>query len=246
MKLFGKELFNFKKEPEQLYNFYQWLNATNEFIPIAGLIQEVPIRETKKKKVKKEEKIYITPKGIYQMEALNDNKFFIKTDREYLTQQIADAKYKLEVMYGSKTKKPKKNEEWGAVRYGKQEVESIIERLQNRFRIDEFKEILEKYPHTTNDLLEEVIRKNSNLQCKNSEGFVPDFPREAIEAMKEYNEMCIKLCNKKTWFYVIAERKDQERVSSRRDPILLAQSPFGFFWQILGAWDKEMIYLGDL
>ena len=32
----------------------------------------------------------------------------------------------------------------------------------------------------------------------------------------------------------------------KRDPILLAQSPFGFYWQILGAWDKEMLLLGEL
>ena len=32
----------------------------------------------------------------------------------------------------------------------------------------------------------------------------------------------------------------------QRDPILLVQSPFGFYWQILGAWDKEMLILSEL
>ncbi len=44
----------------------------------------------------------------------------------------------------------------------------------------------------------------------------------------------------------IADKKDFEKKDKRRDPILLAQSPFGHFWQILGAWDKEMLFLEEL
>ena len=70
--------------------------------------------------------------------------------------------------------------------------------------------------------------------------------QEAIEAMKEYEGFCIELCNKKPVFYVVAQAKDFEKINKKRDPILLAQSPFGFFWQILGAYDEEMQYLSDL
>jgi hypothetical protein len=54
------------------------------------------------------------------------------------------------------------------------------------------------------------------------------------------------LCNKKAVFYLISEKKQQKEVLRRRDPILLAQSPFGFFWQILGAWDDEVKFLEEL
>jgi hypothetical protein len=54
------------------------------------------------------------------------------------------------------------------------------------------------------------------------------------------------LSNKTTHFYVIADKKDFDKTPAKRDPILLAQSPFGFFWNILGAWSDEMIFLGDL
>jgi hypothetical protein len=55
-----------------------------------------------------------------------------------------------------------------------------------------------------------------------------------------------ELCGKKPVFYVIAEPDKFRKAYERRDPILLVQSPFGFYWQILGAWDKEMILLSEL
>ena len=47
-------------------------------------------------------------------------------------------------------------------------------------------------------------------------------------------------------FYVIATEDKFRKAYEKRDPILLVQSPFGFYWQILGAWDKEMILLSEL
>jgi hypothetical protein len=45
---------------------------------------------------------------------------------------------------------------------------------------------------------------------------------------------------------VIAEPDKFRKAYEKRDPILLVQSPFGFYWQILGAWDKEMMLLSEL
>ena len=33
---------------------------------------------------------------------------------------------------------------------------------------------------------------------------------------------------------------------TRKDPILLAKSPFGNWFYVLGAWDKEVQYIDDL
>jgi hypothetical protein len=64
--------------------------------------------------------------------------------------------------------------------------------------------------------------------------------------MKKYTNNMKKLCQKKPVFYVIAEPDKFKKAYEKRDPILLVQSPFGFYWQILGAWDKEMILLSEL
>ena len=47
-------------------------------------------------------------------------------------------------------------------------------------------------------------------------------------------------------FYSIAEKEMFNDEYKRNDPILLVQSPFGIYWQILGAWDKELVLLEEL
>jgi dipeptidase len=70
--------------------------------------------------------------------------------------------------------------------------------------------------------------------------------RDAIKIMTEYTEKMEKLFDKKSVFYVLAEPQDFSDKDERLDPILLVQSPFGFYYQILGAWDKEMLLLSEL
>ncbi len=254
MKIFGRELFNFKrKEPEEMYDFAQHGLAQKYYGEAVDLVEpmESPVqfgtRKGKNKRERKPKILQVTAKGIYMMGSLNDNNFVIKVDPDYVDQMVRNAEKKLKLY--PKEKKGKDARmfyEDGAVRFGRNEVISIIERLKNRNKINEFKKILDKYPHTTTSLIAGIVKANSNLMCGKAEEFIPDFPDEAIDAMDEYQKMCQKLCGKKTHFYVIAEKNDFGEKNRRRDPILLAQSPFGFFWQILGAWDEEMMYLGDL
>ncbi|MEK6879169.1 MAG: hypothetical protein AABY22_06145 [Nanoarchaeota archaeon] len=232
MKIFGKDLFNFKKEiPEiAMYDFAQHgvARGDQEDIPTMFVYTKEDIEAIKQKamqskakpkkktkKVNKSEKqgeISFTPKGIYQLKALNDNEFFIKTDPEYIKQQISDLNDKLEFMGANKKTKNIEDKilrEFGGVKYGLREIESMIERLKNREKLDQVKEGVDKYPHTTTALIVHVLGLGS-LWCKKADEFIPDFPKEAIEAMKEYDAMCLKVNNKKTHFYVIADKKDFE------------------------------------
>ena len=127
MKIFGKDLFNFKKETVEIamYDFAQHgiAKGNEDDIPtmfvytkeeIEAIKQKAmqskakPKKKEKFKKVSKFEKsagISFTPKGIYQMKALNDNEFFIKTDPDYIKQQISDLRDKLEFMGANKKTK---------------------------------------------------------------------------------------------------------------------------------------------
>lgn len=247
MKLFGRELF--KARETKLYDFARHgITGDHDDDGLMGFVAvrgEAEVATPKKKRgrpaVKPKE---YTPKEVYQAESLNDNNFQINIDMEYIEKQIADADKRLDLL--PKSRKNRGEMMFGPQGYAIEEIESLKERLRNRKRISEFKAIVDKYPHTTSAKISDVVTEHKNLRCRDADQFVPDFPIEAIEAMKEYNEMCQKLCGKDTNFYVIADRKDFGEVARRRDPILLAQSPFGIFWQILGAWDDEMIYLGDL
>lgn len=129
--------------------------------------------------------------------------------------------------------------------YAKREIEGLLQRLENRKKYIEFKNFFDGFQNTTDEKIDLLLNKYE-LVMRTSDIFVPEFPDQAINVMKEYTAKMSELCNKKPLFYVIAtEDKFQEKYK-QRDPILLAQSPFGFYWQILGAWDKEMLLLSEL
>lgn len=266
MKLFGFDLFKHKTPMGPMYDFAQHgiTNPPNyRNFDIAAVAVSTPEEAEsakkllEKKKVKKEETIAITPKGVYHMKMLHDNDFKIKTDKEYIEKQVSLIDEKLDLIgKPPKTSRGRGRHEYiefaemGGVRYGREELQSIKERLLARYKlVDEkadWQRIFNEYPHTTNELIQNVLAANTHLSCKLAKEFVPDFPHEAVDAMKKYNKMCIEVCGRESVFYVVAQHKDFEKKDRRRDPILLAQSPFGFFWQILGAWDEEMVLLDEL
>lgn len=129
--------------------------------------------------------------------------------------------------------------------YAKREVTGLIERLENRKKWEKHKHFFNEFQNTTDEKIEQLLDKY-DLVMKTSDLFVPEFPDEAIQIMKAYSEEMDKVCSKKPVFYVIAEPDKFRKAYERRDPILLVQSPFGFYWQILGAWDKEMLLLSEL
>ena len=137
--------------------------------------------------------------------------------------------------------------------YAKREVNGMLERLQNRKKYfiqsatgETFKEFFTKFDSTTEEKVEELVKKYPHLTLKDSDLFIPEFPDVAIEMMRQYTEKCKELCDKKPVFQVIAPAAMFKEKYKRRDPILLAQSPFGFYYDILGAWDEEMVMLSEL
>ena len=129
--------------------------------------------------------------------------------------------------------------------YAQKEVLDMVERLENRRKYEQFKEYFEQFQNTTTDKVTELVFKYK-LVLKSSDLFIAKFPEEAINIMQSYVDHVKELCGKTPVFYVIAEEVNFKDVYKRNDPILLVQSPFGSYWQILGAWDKELILLSDL
>ena len=129
--------------------------------------------------------------------------------------------------------------------YAKREVIALIERLTNRKKWTNFSKYFSQFENTTDEKISKLLSKY-DLEMHPSDIFVPEFPDDAISVMKSYTEQLKKLCGKKPIFYVIAEPDKFKKAYEKRDPILLVQSPFGFYWQILGAWDKEMLLLSEL
>jgi hypothetical protein len=129
--------------------------------------------------------------------------------------------------------------------YSKREVQGLIERLENRKQWHKFKNFFQEFQNTTDEKIDALL-DNYDLVMKTSDLFIPEFPDDAIAVMKKYTDNMQKICKKKPVFYVIAEPDKFKKAYEKRDPILLVQSPFGFYWQILGAWDEEMVLLSEL
>lgn len=129
--------------------------------------------------------------------------------------------------------------------YAKREVIALIERLENRKKYTIHKDYFEEFQNTTDENIAKLLEKYE-LVMQTSDIFVPEFPDEAIVKMRQYSDRLKNICGKRPVFYVIAEPDMFRKAYEKRDPILLVQSPFGFYWQILGAWDKEMLLLSEL
>lgn len=129
--------------------------------------------------------------------------------------------------------------------YAKNQVEGMIFCLENRKQYDAHKSYFAQFDTTSLEKIEELLKKYS-LVMKEADLFIPEFPDEAIKIMKSYAKKIKDITGKKPVFYVIATDENFQQMYKDRDPILLAQSIFGFYYDILGAWDKEMIVLKEL
>lgn len=260
IKLFGKSLFEARKnsgvlfyntavdalkKSEYLIDFYKDTGGDMGYYgPVAESVVITTINgtslETQKKKVKSTPKSIskneLTPKGVYELKMLNDLSFKMKADPKYIDEQIEMFKEKLGMI---------KTQEFDMNR-GTTEIGSILSRLENRKKYSEFKNYFDEFPYTSTAKIKGLIKENSYLQLGGTSQFLADMPKEAVDVMKQYTTETKKLCDKKPVFYVIARKEDFQKTEKRRDPILLVQSPFGHFWQILGAWDKEMLLVEEL
>lgn len=129
--------------------------------------------------------------------------------------------------------------------YAKIEIEGLIERIENRKHFESNKEFFSRFDNTTEEKIDKILDKYE-LVMKSADIFIPEFPDIGVKIMNEYTDIMQKICGKLPVFYVIAEESSFKKAYIKRDPILLVQSPFGFYWQILAAWDKELLLLSEL
>lgn len=261
MKLFGKEILKRKQAPKELYDFAQHgLLRERNFIGVSDLnlmaisgndeISREYTAQVAENNAKANAGKSLTPKEVYLLESLNDEGFTLNCHFDYITKQADSLRRKAKLLPKEKQRDsrftPVVFGDSGGVANGRLEVESMIERMENRYRYAEFKDFYDEFPYTTSARINDVLAEVTNLRAKRLEEFIPDLPDEALDVIERYNDNTLRLCEKKPVYYMIADKKDFGEMDRKRDPILLAQSPFCLGWQVLGAWDEEMVYLGDL
>jgi len=137
-------------------------------------------------------------------------------------------------------------------KYASQDVDGLLVCLRNRKKYDArskdgttYREFFTRFDTTDHPKVVALCEKYG-LVLKDADLFIPEMPDEATRVMKAVVDKSIELCGKKARLYVIATADQFRDVTAKRDPIVLAQSPFGFYYYILGAWDAEMLYLPEL
>lgn len=178
-------------------------------------------------------KVSIKPKDVlHELERIPT-----KWSLEGLDDKIAMMKEKIKLINQNQTKK---------------EAEVLLELLENRKKYNVksadgtfFWVYFSQFDITHDGHIKKLLDKYS-LVMESADIFIPEFPVDATRVMTTFSTKFCELTEKKPRFFVIATKESFKKNYSKRDPILLAQSPFGFYYHILGAWDQEMLYLPEL
>jgi len=75
-------------------------------------------------------------------------------------------------------------------------------------------------------------------------GYYKNVPNEALEQLEAYQKMWKKYRGEDT--PEVGLVCDEGGKEQKKDPILYASSPFGNWYYVLGAWDKEVEYVDEI
>lgn len=95
---------------------------------------------------------------------------------------------------------------------------------------------------TTQEKVDELCR-TYKVQVVNFASYAKNVPNEALDELEKFANAYEKIRDDKPQLSLITDYQGPEH---RKDPILLARSPFGRWYYILGAWDKEVEIVDDL
>ncbi len=99
-----------------------------------------------------------------------------------------------------------------------------------------------KWAITNKDMIDKLCKKYK-VRMVSIGNYYRNIPKEGVEEIKKFGVALQNISNKDPEFKLIIDDGGKE---TRKDPILLALSPFGNWYYILGAWDKEVEIVDDL
>ena len=124
------------------------------------------------------------------------------------------------------------------------EEERALNMLKSRLKYPKYSHLF-KWKTTTATHIKGLLDKY-DLDHKDIKYYVRKIPQLAIQHMQLYSEVLKKVSKNEPKFSIIAPSKYFEDPKAKTDPILLAESPFGTFYYILAAWDKEISLVSEL
>jgi hypothetical protein len=113
--------------------------------------------------------------------------------------------------------------------------------LEARKKYQKYKDEF-KWEITTISSVENLCKKYK-LRSVGINSFYKSLPMEAIDELEKFINSYNKVSNITPVLTLIIDEGGKE---DKKDPILLAGSPFGKWYYLLGAWDKEVEFVDDL
>lgn len=124
------------------------------------------------------------------------------------------------------------------------EEERALDMLKARLKYPKYSHLF-KWKTTTSLHIKGILDKYE-LDHKDIKYYVRKIPQLAIQHMQLYSDIFKKVSKKEPIFSIIAPEVYFKDPKAKTDPILLAESPFGNFYYILVAWDKEISKVSEL
>lgn len=87
------------------------------------------------------------------------------------------------------------------------------------------------------------LKKKYKVKLASIEGYYKNLPNEALEEFEKFISAYEEVRDDRPVAKLIVDDGGPE---TKKDPILLVSSPFGKWFYVLGAWDKEIEYVDDL
>lgn len=99
-----------------------------------------------------------------------------------------------------------------------------------------------KWAVTTQPKINDLCGKY-RLRLVDFQGYYKNVPMEGVEELEKFRLAWQKVRRDAPVLKLIIDEGGKEQ---KKDPILLAGSPFGRWFYVLGAWDKEVLVVDDL
>ena len=93
-----------------------------------------------------------------------------------------------------------------------------------------------KWAITNQDMIDKLCKKYKVKKVSFGD-YYRNIPKEGVDEIKKFGEALQNVSNNDPLFELIIDEGGKEE---KKDPILLATSPFGNWYYILGAWDREV------
>lgn len=192
--------------------------------------------------------------SVIQGEEAKDNRIEkkpVEVVKEILTERPTFAMADLKGQIATIKKRINVLQEQGVAKSTLENEYHALEFLEARQKYSKFYELF-KWPTTNQEKVLKLLKtyKLHAVDMNQDGSGVQNIPHEAIDEIEKYVKAFAKVNKKKRpQFRLIVDEptyKEMMAKVKKKDPILLALSPFGNWYYILGAWDEEVKYVDDL